>query len=157
MKQMEVTIMGQSYILGCPDGGEQALLEAVGGRGAGRTLTAAREVVAAAATDSAARAAVSKITDRLSAGLASLVNVLNPDRIVLGGLYARAWAYASVGELARIAVVVAAGSLAGVIIFYGVLVPLGVPGTATAAGQFPRSFFVLEGMLSAMNRLSDGL
>ena len=42
----------------------------------------------AAATDSAARAAVSKITDRLAAGLASLVNVLNPDRIVLGGLYA---------------------------------------------------------------------
>jgi len=30
MKQMEVTIMGQSYILGCPDGGEQSLLEAVG-------------------------------------------------------------------------------------------------------------------------------
>ncbi|HEX6707992.1 MAG TPA: cell division protein ZapA [Albitalea sp.] len=29
MKQMEVTIMGQSYILGCPDGGEQSLLEAV--------------------------------------------------------------------------------------------------------------------------------
>ena len=30
MKQMEVTIMGQSYLLGCPDGGEMALLEAVG-------------------------------------------------------------------------------------------------------------------------------
>jgi cell division protein ZapA len=29
MKQMEVTILGQSYILGCPDGGEGALLEAV--------------------------------------------------------------------------------------------------------------------------------
>ncbi len=29
MKQMEVTIMGQSYILGCPDGGEASLLEAV--------------------------------------------------------------------------------------------------------------------------------
>jgi len=29
MKQMEVTILGQSYILGCPDGGEMALLEAV--------------------------------------------------------------------------------------------------------------------------------
>ncbi|HEX6361547.1 MAG TPA: cell division protein ZapA [Albitalea sp.] len=29
MKQMEVTIMGQSYILACPDGGEHALLEAV--------------------------------------------------------------------------------------------------------------------------------
>ena len=29
MKQVEVTILGQSYILGCPEGGEQALLEAV--------------------------------------------------------------------------------------------------------------------------------
>jgi cell division protein ZapA len=27
---MEVTIMGQSYLLGCPDGGEMAFLEAVG-------------------------------------------------------------------------------------------------------------------------------
>jgi cell division protein ZapA len=29
MKQLEVTIMGQSYILGCPEGGENSLLEAV--------------------------------------------------------------------------------------------------------------------------------
>lgn len=29
MKQMEVTILGQSYLLGCPEGGETALLEAV--------------------------------------------------------------------------------------------------------------------------------
>lgn len=29
MKQMEVTIMGQSYLLGCPDGGEAALGVAV--------------------------------------------------------------------------------------------------------------------------------
>ena len=29
MKQMEVTIMGQSYILGCPEGGETSLLQAV--------------------------------------------------------------------------------------------------------------------------------
>ena len=29
MKQMEVTIMGQSYVLGCPEGGEAALLDAV--------------------------------------------------------------------------------------------------------------------------------
>lgn len=30
MKQIEVTILGQSYLLGCPEGGEIALLEAVG-------------------------------------------------------------------------------------------------------------------------------
>ena len=29
MKQMEVTILGQSYVLGCPEGGETALLDAV--------------------------------------------------------------------------------------------------------------------------------
>ncbi|MEP7281847.1 MAG: cell division protein ZapA [Rubrivivax sp.] len=29
MKQLEVTILGQSYILGCPDGGEASLLAAV--------------------------------------------------------------------------------------------------------------------------------
>jgi cell division protein ZapA len=28
-KQLEVTIMGQSYLLGCPEGGEQALRTAV--------------------------------------------------------------------------------------------------------------------------------
>jgi cell division protein ZapA len=30
VKQVEVTILGQSYLLGCPDGGEASLLEAVG-------------------------------------------------------------------------------------------------------------------------------
>lgn len=30
MKQLEVTIMGQTYILACPDGRETELLEAVG-------------------------------------------------------------------------------------------------------------------------------
>ena len=29
MKQIEVTILGQSYLLGCPEGGEIELLEAV--------------------------------------------------------------------------------------------------------------------------------
>lgn len=29
MKQIEVTILGQSYLLGCPDGGESTLLAAV--------------------------------------------------------------------------------------------------------------------------------
>ena len=29
MKQIEVTIMGQSYLLGCPEGGETSLLSAV--------------------------------------------------------------------------------------------------------------------------------
>jgi cell division protein ZapA len=29
LKQLEVQIMGQSYLLGCPDGGQQRLLDAV--------------------------------------------------------------------------------------------------------------------------------
>ena len=29
MKQIEVTILGQSYVLGCPENGEASLLEAV--------------------------------------------------------------------------------------------------------------------------------
>jgi len=29
MKQIEVTILGQSYLLGCPEGGEASLLQAV--------------------------------------------------------------------------------------------------------------------------------
>lgn len=29
MKQLEVQIMGQSYLLGCPEGGESSLLDAV--------------------------------------------------------------------------------------------------------------------------------
>jgi FlaA1/EpsC-like NDP-sugar epimerase len=74
--------------------------------------------------------------------------VVRPPINVMGGLYARAWAYASVGELARIALVVLVGSIVGVLLFYAVLVPLGVPGTTTSVGTFPRSFFVLEGLLT---------
>ncbi len=74
--------------------------------------------------------------------------LVRPPVNVLGGLYSRAWAYASVGELVRIFLVVVAGSVIGIAFFYLVLVPLGVPGTSTAVGRFPRSFFVLEGLLT---------
>src|SRR3954466_1891923 len=55
--------------------------------------------------------------------------IVRPPINIAGGLYSRAWAYASVGELARIFVVVVSGSLALLVLFYAVLVPLGVPGT----------------------------
>ncbi|HLO94534.1 MAG TPA: cell division protein ZapA [Burkholderiaceae bacterium] len=56
MKQMEVTIMGQSYLLGCPEGGEAALTKAVaqvdremcGIRDAGRIKARERIAVLAA-------------------------------------------------------------------------------------------------------------
>ena len=74
--------------------------------------------------------------------------LVRPPLNVYSGLYRRAWAYASVGELVRITVTVLAGSLLGLALFYLVLVPLHVAGTVTAAGRFPRSFFVLEGLLA---------
>ncbi len=52
------------------------------------TLQAARSVIARRRDDPRSGSAVDLITRRLAAGLASMVNVLNPDRIVLGGLYA---------------------------------------------------------------------
>jgi predicted NBD/HSP70 family sugar kinase len=39
------------------------------------------------ATDAAVRAAAHQLVERLGLGLAGLVNVLNPDRILLGGLH----------------------------------------------------------------------
>lgn len=41
MKQVEVTIMGQGYILGCPDGGETLLASAVAN--VDREMTAIRD------------------------------------------------------------------------------------------------------------------
>ena len=55
---------------------------------------------------------------------------------IAGGLYSRAWAYASVGELARIFVVVVVGSIVGIVFFYLILVPLGVGGTEHRSGGF---------------------
>src|SRR5262245_39005996 len=74
--------------------------------------------------------------------------IVRPPIDVAGGLYSRAWAYASIGELARITLVVAIGSVVNILVFYFVLVPIGFPGTVTPLGTFPRSFFVLEGLLT---------
>ena len=74
--------------------------------------------------------------------------LVRPPINVAAGLYSRAWAYASIAELARIVATVVAGSVALILVFYLVLVPLNVPGAVTEAGRFPRSFFVLEGLLS---------
>jgi predicted NBD/HSP70 family sugar kinase len=45
-------------------------------------------VIARRGADPAAGAAVDLVTRRLAAGIAYLVNILNPDRVVLGGLHA---------------------------------------------------------------------
>jgi len=74
--------------------------------------------------------------------------LVRPPLNVLAGMYSRAWAYASIAELARIVATVLAGSVALVAVFYLVLVPLDVPGAVTEVGRFPRSFFILEGLLT---------
>jgi predicted NBD/HSP70 family sugar kinase len=51
-------------------------------------LATARALIRAAAHDPVASAATATVVDHLATGLASLVNLLNPDRIVLGGLLA---------------------------------------------------------------------
>ncbi|WP_064457998.1 ROK family protein [Streptomyces hygroscopicus] len=51
-------------------------------------LRQARDLLRQAyATDPSVRAATEQLVDRLGLGLASLVNILNPDRIILGGLH----------------------------------------------------------------------
>ena len=80
---------------------------------------------------------------------AALIPLLIRPAVNVGaGLYARAWAYASIAELARIVGAALIGSGIIVAVFYLVLVPLGVRGTVTEVGRFPRSFFALEGLLS---------
>jgi predicted NBD/HSP70 family sugar kinase len=66
-----------------------AVLTAAGRRPRGDIETAARRVLAAVTTDPRARAAAEQVADRLGVGLAGLVNLFNPDRIVLGGLHAQ--------------------------------------------------------------------
>lgn len=77
---------------GCMDveADPSALLRAAGlSPEGGAVLRRAREVLAAGRDASPpARAAVELLTRRLAVGLGSLVNVLNPDRVVLGNLYA---------------------------------------------------------------------
>lgn len=66
-----------------------ALVESYVGRPHGGAPTAmAQAVLAAAATDPRARRAVDGVIDYLAIGLGALINILNPDRIVLGELHA---------------------------------------------------------------------
>ncbi|WP_175409632.1 ROK family protein [Streptomyces sp. TRM64462] len=50
-------------------------------------LQQARDLLRDERRDPAVRAAVEELIDRLGLGLAGLVNILNPDRIILGGLH----------------------------------------------------------------------
>jgi predicted NBD/HSP70 family sugar kinase len=65
-----------------------ALLDAAGLNTSEPTLDKARAVIARRGVDLQARAATHLVTQRLAGGLASLVNILNPDRVVLGGMHA---------------------------------------------------------------------
>ncbi|MEU2660258.1 ROK family protein [Streptomyces sp. NPDC007325] len=50
-------------------------------------LQQARDLLRTAPDDPGVRGAVAELIDRLGLGLAGLVNILNPDRIILGGLH----------------------------------------------------------------------
>jgi len=65
-----------------------ALLRAAGPPTTEPTLDAALAVIARRRVDPQARAAVDLVIGRLAGGLASMINILNPDRVVLGGMYA---------------------------------------------------------------------
>ena len=60
------------------------------------------------------------------------------------GLYRRLWRYASTPDMVRVVEAGLIGTLVSVLIFYLVLLPLGVPGTE----GFPRSFWVIEALLA---------
>ena len=45
-------------------------------------------MIARRGVDLQARAAVDLVTQRLAGGLACMINILNPDRVVLGGMHA---------------------------------------------------------------------
>jgi predicted NBD/HSP70 family sugar kinase len=65
-----------------------ALLDAAGHATTEPTLDAARAVIERRRVDPAARAAVDLVIGRLASGLACMINILNPDRVVLGGMFA---------------------------------------------------------------------
>jgi predicted NBD/HSP70 family sugar kinase len=70
------------------EAGPTALLDAAGVTTTGPTLDVARAVIARRRADPRAGAATDLVTRRLAGGIASLINILNPDRVVLGGMYA---------------------------------------------------------------------
>ena len=65
-----------------------ALLDAAGLSTTYPTPDAVRAIIGRRHVDARARAAVDLVTRQLAGGLASLINILNPDRIVLGGMHA---------------------------------------------------------------------
>ncbi|MCX5080025.1 ROK family protein [Streptomyces sp. NPDC056121] len=66
-----------------------ALLDAAGREPGpdGSLLQQARDLIAGSLDDPKVRMATEALIDRLGLGLAGLVNILNPDRIILGGLH----------------------------------------------------------------------
>ncbi|MFF3906667.1 ROK family protein [Streptomyces sp. NPDC001848] len=70
---------------------DPAAFLAAAGREAGPEVSQLQQahdlIQTAYATDPAVRGAVELLIDRLGLGLAGLVNILNPDRIILGGLH----------------------------------------------------------------------
>ena len=97
MKQMEVTILGQSYLLGCPEGGEVALLEAVASvdremsaiRDGGKVKARERIAVLAALNLAYALAGRPAVKPIGSSAAADLIEVPMPGAVDVDGLIKR--------------------------------------------------------------------
>lgn len=83
MKQVEVTILGQSYLLGCPEGGESSLLEAVAD--VDREMSAIRDAGKVKARERIAVLAALNLAYQLAAAPLRPADVADPaelDRLV---------------------------------------------------------------------------
>jgi predicted NBD/HSP70 family sugar kinase len=98
---------------GCLDAeADASALLAAAGQPAATGAAAYREalrLLPLAPADAAVAAAVRQVVEALGTGLASLINVLNPDRVVLGGLHAELLG----ADSARLTEVIAARSFLG--------------------------------------------
>jgi predicted NBD/HSP70 family sugar kinase len=74
--------------------GERALLRRAGRDPEGGTAAVSALLAAAGSGDPKALAAIAETGRWLGIGIASLVNIFNPSRVALGGLYARVYPYA---------------------------------------------------------------
>ena len=71
--------------------GENHLLEAAGRLPGGGPQAVAEVIAAAAAGDARAAAAIDEVAEWTGVGLRAIVNIFNPEAIVLGGVLAQVW------------------------------------------------------------------
>jgi predicted NBD/HSP70 family sugar kinase len=106
--------------IGCweTEAGEGALLRRAGGAiGEGGTASVDRAIALAEAGDAKVRAAVESVGGWLGLGIANLVNLFNPELVVLGGMFARLYPVVkcSMEDAMRTRVLAAPGSMVDIV------------------------------------------